>query len=197
MAVHLACLRLVSGRSYSLTRCQVNLQCNLTYDCNAAADGLFNRIRPPMWTHWRHLANTIERVLPLAHPNPQPTRQIDWFSRFSTAHGRKSLYFTMGRPFPLKTVPPHWESGLQSNTQLRGPPESATQTAPRSVQPFCGAHSCDRPTDRPTDHATRSVTIAAYAVLRCGLTILRTGAGNGPGFDRIPAGTAADMKLPW
>jgi len=27
----------------------------------------------PMWAHWRHLANTIERVLlALAHPSPQP-----------------------------------------------------------------------------------------------------------------------------
>jgi len=29
------------------------------------------------------LANTIELVLPTAHPNPQPKRQIDWFSHFA------------------------------------------------------------------------------------------------------------------
>ena len=34
------------------------------------------------------------------HQSPQPKRQIDRFSRFCTAHGRKSLYFTMGAPFP-------------------------------------------------------------------------------------------------
>jgi len=45
--------------------------------------------------HWRHLANMIELVLPLAHPSPQPKGQIDWFSHFCTAHGSKSLYFTM------------------------------------------------------------------------------------------------------
>jgi len=45
---------------------------------------------PPTWAHWRHLANTIELALPSAHPNPQPKRQIDRFSRFSTAHGRVS-----------------------------------------------------------------------------------------------------------
>jgi len=40
-----------------------------------------------------------------------------------------------------------------------GPPESSTQTAARSLQPFLPGLLCDRPTDRPTDHATRSVTI--------------------------------------
>jgi len=47
-----------------------------------------------------------------------------------------------------------------------GPPESSTQTASRSLQPFLtGAlHVSDRPTDRPTDHATPSVTIGgAYS----------------------------------
>jgi len=37
---------------------------------------------PPMWAHWRHLANRIELVLPSVHPSPQPKRQIDRFSRF-------------------------------------------------------------------------------------------------------------------
>ena len=43
-----------------------------------------------------------------------------------------------------------------------GSPECKSQTASRSVQPFCRAHNCDtqtdRQTDRPTDHTTRSVT---------------------------------------
>ena len=43
--------------------------------------------------HWRHLANTIESVLPSAHPRPQPRRQIERFSRFCIAHVRKSRYF--------------------------------------------------------------------------------------------------------
>jgi len=42
---------------------------------------------PPMRAHWRNLANTIEHVLPLAYPSPQPKRQIDRFSHFCTAHG--------------------------------------------------------------------------------------------------------------
>jgi len=46
----------------------------------ATADG-FNRICqvapmcPPMRVHWRHLANTIELVLPSAHSSPQPQRK--------------------------------------------------------------------------------------------------------------------------
>jgi len=55
---------------------------------------------PSMWAHWRHLANTIELVLPSAYPSPRPKRQIDWFSRFCTAHGRKSMYFTMATLSP-------------------------------------------------------------------------------------------------
>jgi len=59
----------------------------------------------------RKLANTIEIVLSSTKPSPQPKRQIDRFSRFCTAHGRKSLYFTMGAPFPKK-FPFTWgESG--------------------------------------------------------------------------------------
>jgi len=53
------------------------------------------------WAHCRHLANTIELVVALAYPSPQPKRQIvDRFSRFRPAHGRKSLYLTMGARFP-------------------------------------------------------------------------------------------------
>jgi len=57
---------------------------------------------PHIRGHWHHPANTIELVLPSAHLSPQPKRQIDQFSCFCTAHSRKSLYFTMGAPFPPK-----------------------------------------------------------------------------------------------
>jgi len=57
--------------------------------------------------HWRHLVNTIELVLPSAHSSPQPKRQIDRFSRFCTAHSRKSVYFTIGALFP-KNCPYPW-----------------------------------------------------------------------------------------
>jgi len=39
---------------------------------------------------WRHLAITLELVLPSAHPSPQPKSQ----SQFCTAHSRVSLGMT-------------------------------------------------------------------------------------------------------
>jgi len=41
-----------------------------------------------------------------------------------------------------------------------GPPESSTQTACRSLQPFLPGSLGDRLTDKPTDHAIRSVTMS-------------------------------------
>jgi len=61
---------------------------------------------PPIWAHWRYVANTVQLVLPSAFSSQQHKRQIDRFSRFSTAHGRKSLCFTIGDPFP-KIAPSH------------------------------------------------------------------------------------------
>ena len=69
---------------------------NLTKDRIAAADERFNRIRQvvsmcPQWrAHWRHLANTIELLLPSAHPNPRSKRQINQFSRLCISQGRVS-----------------------------------------------------------------------------------------------------------
>ena len=84
---------------------------------------VFARLRqmcPPMWAHWRHLANMIELVLPSAHPSPQPKRQIDRFICFCIAHGRKSLYFTMGDPFP-QNCPFPWGSEPPSNSWFPWP----------------------------------------------------------------------------
>ena len=53
------------------------------------------------------LANTIELVLPSDPQSPQPKLQIDRYSHFCTAHGKKSLYFTMVDPFP-KNCPFSW-----------------------------------------------------------------------------------------
>jgi len=48
----------------------------------------------------------IQYMVPWANPSPNPKRHLDQFSRFSTAHGRELLYFTMGRSFsPLKIAP--------------------------------------------------------------------------------------------
>jgi len=85
--------------------------------------------------HWRHLANTIELVLPSAHRSPQSKWQINRFSRTCTAHGRKSLYlqwstFPQKLPLSMEISGPH----LIHNSLV--PPESLTQAASRSVEPF-------------------------------------------------------------
>jgi len=107
-------------------------------------------------------------MIPWAHPIPQPKRHLYRFSRFCTDDRRVSLYCTIGRPFPQK-LPlrffPIWGSRPHLAHGSPGQPESSTQTASRSVQPFCRLTSV---TDRPTDHATRSVTVgrASTYVLR-------------------------------
>jgi len=58
----------------------------------------------------------------LLWPNGRPSQLL--LSSCCTAHGRASLYFKMGRPFPSKLP------------LFLGPPEPSTQTAFRSNQPF-------------------------------------------------------------
>ena len=89
---------------------------------------------PPMWAHWRHLANMIEivhtgatwrirlnlLVLPSAHPSPQPKRQIDWFCRAHRQNAESP--FTLQRvTLSQKNAPSHGGSGPPSNTLLLGP----------------------------------------------------------------------------
>ena len=47
----------------------------------------------------------IYHMVPWVHPNHQPKRHLDWFSRFCTVHRRVSLYFTMSRPFSAQNCP--------------------------------------------------------------------------------------------
>jgi len=63
----------------------------------------------------------IELVLPSVHRNPQPKWQIDQFSHFCTDHSRMSLYFTMGRPFPLLKLPLPMRDLGPSKTWFLGP----------------------------------------------------------------------------
>jgi len=90
----------------------------------------------PMLTHWRQLANTTELVLPSVHPSPQSKRQINRFGRSCIAHNWKSLYLQwallspQNSPLPWGNLDPHLIRGSL------GPPESSTQMASRSVQPF-------------------------------------------------------------
>jgi len=90
-------------------------------------EGTLAPMCPHMRAHWRHLANMIELVLPLACPSTQPKRQIDQFRCFCTAHSRKSLYFTMGAPFPQNCPFPwgicHWTSMLNMIPWARPSPQ--------------------------------------------------------------------------
>jgi len=77
----------------------------------------------------------IQHVLPWAHLRSHPKYHLNRFSCFCTAHGRRSLYLTMGRPFPSKL--PHCVGELDLNLThgSLGPPAFITQTASPSVQP--------------------------------------------------------------
>jgi len=84
---------------------------------------------------WRHLANVIKLVLPSAHPSPQPKRQINRFSCFCTAHGRKSLYFTMGNRFS-KIAPSNRGTLTPPNSWFPVPFWAQSLKASRLVQLF-------------------------------------------------------------
>jgi len=57
--------------------------------------------------HWRNLVNTIELVLPLAHPSPQHKRHLDGSAVFvQMLVGVPILY--NGTPFPLQNFPFPW-----------------------------------------------------------------------------------------
>jgi len=89
----------------------------------------------PTGAHWRHLANTIELVLPSAHSSPQTKRQTDRFCHFGTAHDRVSS------GMPGHVLSPNnclfaWGIWVHILHASLGPAESITQTASRSVQPF-------------------------------------------------------------
>ena len=90
-------------------------------------------------------------------PESKPKRHLDMFSSFCTAHGRQSLCFTVGRPFPLKIVP--WRGIWAPSNGSLNQPESTSQTASRSVEPFFAGLMIvtDRPTDRQTERPRYSV----------------------------------------
>jgi len=73
---------------------------------------------------------------------------LDWFSRFCTAHGRQSRYFTICCHFPPPQNSPNAWGNLDPHLIhcFLGTLKSTSQTASRSVQPLV------RPTDRETDH---------------------------------------------
>jgi len=73
---------------------------------------------------WEYL-DPIQHIIPWAHPSPQPKRYLDQFCHFCIDERKVSLYFTMGRPFPLKIA--HSDGCLKPPSQSR---EWVTQSDP-------------------------------------------------------------------
>ena len=85
---------------------------------------------------------------------------FDRFSHFCTAHGRESLYFTMGRPCPHQNCPFTWGSGLPSNTWFLGP---AGVHNPNGISiGSVVVAGLTITTDRQTDYATLVTTGHIY-----------------------------------
>ena len=117
-----------------------------------------------MWAHWRHMANTIELVLP-SHPLPKSTIQTANQSVRPSLHNSRQnvpirLLIQWALLFP-KVAPSDGGMWTPSNTWFLGPTRVLNPNG-ISVDSaiFAGLiRATDRLTDRPTDHATPSVTI--------------------------------------
>jgi len=127
---------------YVVLRCGLIIsgQSNLTTGRTAAARGQFDAIRQvaPVCT--------LSATCFFGPTCVQIKRHLDRFSRFCTAHGRVSLYFTMDTTFP-QIAPSYEWSGPHLVHDSFGTSEPITQTASQS-----------------TDHATWSVTIGRVYV---------------------------------
>ena len=92
---------------------------------------------------------------------------------FCTTHSRSSLYFTMGRRFPLKISPLHrvmWNPAQQMLLWAHLSPQPKRHL--NHLSRFCRVHvrDRDRQINRRRDHATLSVTISRiYIMLQRGL----------------------------
>ena len=99
-------------------------------------------------------------MVPLVHAIQHPKRHLGRFSRFCTAQGGRSLYFTMGRPFSRKIAPSHGEYGPPCNACFLEPTRAVN---PNGIS-ICSAvfAGVTTMTDRQT--TTRSVTIGRIYV---------------------------------
>jgi len=90
----------------------------------------------------------------LLWPHGRPSQLL--MSSCNTAHGRESLYFTMGRHFPPpENCPFPWEDLDPHLIHGPWPTESTSQTTCRSIQRFLhGSRPTDRQSDRQTDRRT-------------------------------------------
>jgi len=76
-------------------------------------------------------------MIPWVSPSPQSKWHHDRFSCFHTDDRRVFLYFTMEAHLPQSCPLPWGHLNPHLIHDSLGQPESSTQTASRSVQPFC------------------------------------------------------------
>jgi len=114
-----------------------------------------------MWTVQSYLPGgaSVFPILyapPCNHPSPQAKHHLNWLSCFCAAHGKQSLYFTMGRP----------STELPIGMGISTPVSCMVPCSNPSPQPklhldwficFCRAQNRDRLTDRPIDKPCCSV----------------------------------------
>jgi len=143
---------------------------------------------PPMRAHWeraywRNLTNTIELVLPVAHPSPQPKRQID---QFTVLHSSRQNVPILYNGMPPQNCPFPWdESGPPSNAWFQ-PCAHPSPQLKRHLKRFsriCRAHYCDRQCNSPPTkvQCTRAYSKDFLIIRTCG----------GPG-GRTPGGRSGD-----
>jgi len=70
----------------------------------------------------------------LGSPEPQHKRHLDWFNCFCTAHGRASLYFTMGHPLPSKLS---LSTGVSGHHLIHGSVDSKRVLNPNGISISC------------------------------------------------------------
>jgi len=107
--------------------------------------------RSVVFTRLRQCA-PIYYMLSLAHPRPHSKQRLDRFNHFCVAQGRRSLYFTMGRPFSHQVAPslPMGESRSHLIHGSLGPPDSTPSGISIGSAVFAGLTIVtDRPIDRP------------------------------------------------
>jgi len=102
-----------------------------------------------VFARWRQCAPHLTHAS-MGHPGPYPKWHLNRFSDCCTAHSRESLYFTMGRLFPLKIAHLHGGSEPSFNTWFLEPTRVHN---PNSISIgsaiFAGLMiMTDRPTDR-------------------------------------------------
>jgi len=115
-------------------------------------------------------------MVPWARPSPQPKWHLDQFSFFTQMTTKCPYTLQWNAPFPLKIACSHGDLDPHLKHGSVGPPESLTQLASRSVQPFLQG-SLVWQTDRQTN-ANQLVTIGHIYVCSTAMQPNNTSSNN-------------------